>query len=396
MVDNTVVPMAWDEPGEGKGKRPDPWGKGNDGPPDLDQVFKKFQEKFNGKFGKKGGGSNTGNPGECPGAISLGNGLIFSIIVVLYLISGFYIVKPAEQAVITRFGKYNRTVGSGPHWYPKFIEQKYIINTEELLSTRQAGTMLTKDENLVSVEIQVQYRVSDVNNYLFKVIDPEKSLRQAAESALRQAVGHNKLDFIITSGRLEIEEQTKKQIIETLDSYNAGIYIAAVTLKEAKAPEQVKSSFDDVTKAREDRERFIHEAEAYYNKVVPEANGSAQKILREAEAYKQEVINKANGDAKRFSLVVSEYKRAPSITKTRLYLDALEEVFNNSSKVLVDLNSGNNLVYLPIDRLMQQSNKSKVDLNASDMHAISEDVKKQLRDRDDTTTARTYDRRRGS
>lgn len=389
MVDDTIVPMAWNEPGSGNGKRQDPWGKNNDSPPDLDQVFKKFQDKLREMFGgKKSGGSDFGTSGQNSG-IGVSSGLLFVIVILLYIISGFYIVKPAEQGVITRFGKYNRTVGPGPHWYPQFIEQKDVVNTEELLSIREAGTMLTKDENLVSVEIQVQYRISDVNNFLFKVIEPEKSLKQAAESALRQAIGHNKLDFIITSGRLEIEEQTRKQIVNTLENYNSGIYIAAVNLKEAKAPEQVKAAFDDVTKAREDRERFIHEAETYYNKIVPEARGLSQQMLQEAEAYKQEIVNGAIGNTLRFNLVLPEYKKSPQITKTRLYIDAMEQVFSNTSKILVDVNSGNNLIYLPLDKLMKSS---KLDA-APEVKGAPE---QQQVKHDEPSAVRSYDRRRES
>ena len=258
------------------------------------------------------------------------------------------------------------------------------------MSVRQAGTMLTGDENLVSVEIQVQYRIIDVNKFLFQVVDPEKSLRQAAESALRQAVGHNKLDFIITSGRVEIEEQTRKQIINTLEGYNVGLHVAAVTLKEAKAPEQVKAAFDDVTKAREDRERFIHEAESYYNKIVPEAKGQAQQMLQEAEAYQQEAVNAALGDTQRFNMILPEYNKAPQVTKTRLYIDALEQVFSNSSKVVVDVNAGNNLIYLPLEQLMKsaKTDASLEATNAKDAALVASQAAK------NDEPVRSYDRRR--
>jgi len=392
MVDYTIMPMAWNEPGGGDGKRRDPWGKNNDTPPDLDQVFKKFQEKLRVVFGnKKSGGDNFGTPGQ-PSGVSISSGLLLTIVILLYIIFGFYIVKPAEQGVITRFGKYNRTVGPGPHWYPQFIEQKDIVNTEESLSIREAGTMLTKDENLVSVEIKVQYYINDINNFLFKVIEPEKSLKQAAESALRQAIGHNELDFIITAGQLEIGEQTRKQIANTLDSYNAGIYISGVTLEEVKVPEQVKAAFDDATKAKEDRARFIHEAETYYNKIVPEAKGLAQQMLQEAEAYKQETIDGAIGNTQRFNLVLPAFKKSPQITKTRLYIEALEQVFSNSSKILVDLNDGNNLIYLPLDQLMKSSK--------SELTSEGKNVKDTLPDqhirRDEPSNIRSYDRRRES
>lgn len=387
MVDDTIMPMAWNEPGNG-GKRPDPWHKGNNAPPDLEQIFKKFNEKLRGMFG---GGKKDNNNAGTPGAgKNLSYGLLFAIIATLYILAGLYIVKPAEQGVITRFGKYHRTTGPGPHWYPQFIEKVEIVKTEELFSTRQAGTMLTGDENLVSVEIQVQYRISDVNKYLFQVVDPEKSLKQAAESALRQAVGHNKLDFIITSGRVEIEEQTRKQLINTLEGYNVGLHVAAVTLKEAKAPEQVKAAFDDVTKAREDRERFIHEAESYYNKIVPEAKGQAQQMLQEAEAYQQEAVNAALGDTQRFNMILPEYTKAPQVTKTRLYIDALEQVFSNSSKVVVDTNAGNNLIYLPLEQLMQsvKTDASLGAANAKDAALVASQAAK------NDEPVRSYDRRR--
>ena len=397
MVDKTTtMDMAWNEPGSGGNKpKPDPWGKGNDSPPDLDKIFKDLHAKLRGmfSFGKNFGKKNAGKTGDAEPRGNVSYGLLLIIFAVLYIVSGLYIVKPAEQAVITRFGKYNRTVGPGPHWYPSFVEKKEVVNTEELVSTREAGTMLTGDENLVSVEIQVQYRILDVNSYLFKIVDPEKSLRQAAESALRQAVGHNKLDFIITSGRVEIEEQTRKQIIATLEGYNAGLYVAAVTLKEAKAPDQVKNAFDDVTKAREDRERFIHEAESYYNKIVPEAKGQAQQMLQEAEAYKQEAINSALGDTQRFSMLLPEYKKAPQVTKTRLYLDALEQVFSNSSKILVDIAGGNNLVYLPIDKLMAQG---KVDADLILSKARDAAIAAGPSRNEDPAVVRSYDRRRDS
>ncbi len=347
------MPMAWNEPGRGKRSAPSD-GNNVGGLPDLEQVFSKFSNKLHSFFG---GGKNSMQRSPSENGIGIWVGFIFVIILVTYLVTGFYIVKPAEQCVILRFGQYNRTVGSGPHWYPRLIEEKHIVNTEELVSTRHTGTMLTKDANLVTADIQVQYRISDVNNYLFKVNEPEKSLKQAAESALRQSIGQNYLDFVITEGRSNIEEQTLQQIRMTLNSYDAGLHASTVTLREAKAPEQVKAAFDDATKAREDKERFLHEAEAYFNKIVPEARGHSQKIIQDSEAYKQELINYAIGDVSKFQQILPEYIKAPKITKIRLYLDSLEKIFINTSKVLVDLDSGNNLLYLPVDRLLNLSEK---------------------------------------
>lgn len=353
MIKN-LLPMSWNEPG---GKKPDPWGGGGrDAPPDLDQIFSKLQQKLRNMLGGGGGGAAGGGFGKAGKGFGVLPIIIAVALVVLYLASGIYIVKPAEQAVVTRLGKYNRMVGPGPHWYPRFLEEQRIINTEKILSTRHVGTMLTKDENLVTLEIEVQYQVNDINKYLFKVDDPDRSLRQASESALRQVVGMNSLDYIITAGRGEIENQTEEQLKQILDSYDAGLRIEAVNLKDAKAPNQVKAAFDDATKAREDRERFVHEAEAYYNQIVPEAKGAAQQIIEQAEAYKQEVINNAHGDTEKFRLVLPEFEKAPKVTKTRLYIDTIEKVLSNSSKVLVDLGGAgnNNLVYLPLDRLFNK------------------------------------------
>lgn len=362
--------MSWNEPG---GKKKDPWGgnNNNDAPPDLDEVFRKLQAKLRAMLGGGGRGNrgfgrngDDGNAGGAGKSFGVSGAIVAVVVVVFYAISGFYIVKPAEQAVVTRFGKYNRTVGSGPHWYPKFIEEQKTVNTENILSTRHVGTMLTKDENLVTLEIEVQYQVNDIHNFLFKVDDPEKSLNQGAESALRQVVGMNTLDFIITSGRGEVEEQTMRQLVGLLDGYKAGIRIEAINLKDAKAPNQVKAAFDDATKAREDRERFLHEAEAYYNKVVPEAKGTAKQMIEEAEGYKQAAINSALGDADRFKQILPEYDKAPRVTKSRLYLDAMEQVLSNSSKVMVDLGAnGNNMVYLPLDKLLSNRSANTDDKN---------------------------------
>lgn len=282
----------------------------------------------------------------------------FIIIFFIYFIIGFYIVKPAEQAVVTRLGKYNRITEQGPNWIPFFIEKKQIINTEKLERSSHYGSyMLTKDENIITAEIEVQYRISDVEKYLFNLVEPDKSLKEAADSALRQVVGYSDLDFLMTLGKEQIASEIHEQLQHILDSYNSGIYVAVVALKDVRIPNDIKNSFDDVIKAQEEKEQLKHQAESFANKVIPEAKGEAARILETANAYKQEVIFIAEGDVIKFKLILAEYKNAPEVTRIRLYLDTLETVFSRTSKVLVDL-SGNNIIYLPIDKFLHQAGDS--------------------------------------
>ncbi len=280
-----------------------------------------------------------------------------------YAVMGFYLVKPAEQAVVTRLGKYNRITEQGPHWIPRFIEKAQIINTEKLERSSHYGShMLTKDENIITAEIEVQYRISDVEKYLFNLVEPDKSLKEAADSALRQVVGYSDLDFLMTLGKEQIASEIHEQLQHILDSYNSGIYVAVVALKDVRIPNDIKSSFDDVIKAQEEKEQLKHQAEAFANKVIPEAKGEAVRILETANAYKQEVIFIAEGDVIKFKLILDEYKKAPEVTKIRLYLDALETIFSKTSKVLIDLSS-NNIIYLPLDRFLNQFNDNSFLIN---------------------------------
>ena len=366
---NDNMYMAWNEP---EGNKNDPWKKkNNDGPPDLDQVFRKFVQNLSALFGKSslgGGGNQLFNK---PNKIAVG--LATVIILILYVISGFYIVGPQEQAVITRFGKYTRTEFQGPHWIPQLIENKNVVDSESVSSSKHSGSMLTKDENIVYVEIEVQYRLARVEDFLFNVINPDRSLKQAAESALRQVIGNSNLDYVMTDGRASISAEVKKEIEESLNSYNAGILITTVALKEAKAPDEVKAAFEDVIKSREEKERLIHEAQSVFNKIVPEARGIAEQMRVEADAYKQSIILAAEGDTAKFNLILPEYNKAPLITKTRLYLDAVEQVLGNTSKILVDLDAGNNLIYLPIDQIMQaaKNTTSAVKINSNQLNKLS-------------------------
>lgn len=367
--------MAWNEPGSNKSDEDNSSNSNNkkqftgrhnqnyNGPPDLEKVFSNLYKKFLSWFGDKtrNFGNNSGDK-RFDFLNNKNNVVIFiilSILGLIYLIIGFYIVHPAEQAVVTRFGKFNRINGPGPHWIPKFIENYILINSEQVGSSRHSGSMLTKDENIVFVEIEVQYRIFDVDNYLFQVAEPIKTLKQAAESALRQVVGHANLDFIMTEGRTQISEDIKQQLSNILEEYKVGIQVITVAFKEAKAPEAVKSAFDDVIKAREEQERLKHAAEAFANKIVPEAEGDAKRMLVEAEGYRKEVIAKATGDILRFNLVLFEYNKAPDITRKRLYLDTLEEILSNTNKVIVDLKQSNNLIYLPLDKLIASNNNNK-------------------------------------
>lgn len=318
------------------------------GPPDLERLFGNFLYKIRGLFS----GSNYGSFENRYGFRHVLM-LVFLLFCIVYGVAGFYLVKPAEQAVITRLGKFNCVLGQGPHWRPLFIDNKEIRNTEKLERSSHYGSyMLTKDENIITVEVEVQYRISDIEKYLFNLVEPDKSLKEAADSALRQVVGSSELDFLMTLGKEQVASEIHEQLQHILDSYNSGIYISIVALKDVRIPNDIKSSFDDVIKAQEEKEQLKHQAESFANKVIPEAKGDARKMLEAADAYKQEVIFVAEGDVIKFKLILPEYKLAPDITRTRLYLDTLESVLSSTTKVLIDLNKSNNIIYLPIDKFI--------------------------------------------
>ncbi len=322
-------------------------------PPDLNTVFSYILNKFN-KFRLKNSVS-SGNSNKF--GVTFFLFFLFFLLFLVYAIAGFYIVKPAEQAVVTRLGKYNRVVEQGPHWIPVFIESRKIINTEKIeRSSHYGSSMLTKDENIVTVEIEVQYRINDVEKYLFNLVEPDMALKEAADSALRQVVGYSELDFLMTLGKEQIASEIYEQLQHILDSYNTGIYIAVVALKDVRIPNDVKSSFDDVIKAQEEKEQLKHQAEANANKIIPEAKGEAVRILELANAYKKEVILNAEGDVLRFKLILPQYKLAREITRTRLYLDTIENILSKTTKILIDLNKSSNLVYLPLDRVFGSFN----------------------------------------
>ncbi|HIH2763423.1 MAG TPA: FtsH protease activity modulator HflK [Candidatus Azoamicus sp.] len=326
-------------------------------PPDINKILGLFIQKIKNIFTQ-----SEKNEEKTPIKNLLRSIMILLIasIIFIYISIGVYIVKPAEQAAITRFGKYSYVVSQGPHWLPYFIEKKQIVNTEKLeRSSHYGSNMLTKDENIITVEFEVQYRISDLEKYLFNLVEPDKSLKEAADSALRQVVGYSELDFLMTLGKDQVASEIHEQLQHILDSYNSGIYVVIVALKDVRIPNDIKSSFDDVIKAQEEKEQLKHQAESFANKVVPEARGEATRILEAANAYKQEVIYVAEGDVAKFKLLLPEYKLAPDITRTRLYIDAMESVLSKSTKILIDINKNNNIIYLPLDKFLDLNDKNQ-------------------------------------
>ncbi len=395
--DNNKQHMAWNEPGGGGDK--DPWSnkgnRGNQGPPDLDEVFKNLQKKFGGLFGgKKGGGSNGGS--ILPAGSGIGIGLIIVILLGFWMATGFYKVEEAERAVVFRFGKHVDTTQKGLHWHlPTPIERVEKVDVTKVYTIPLNSTMLTQDENIVDILGTVQYQIDDAEKYLFNVRNPEISLAQVTESALRQSIGRSKMDYVITEGRGEIAIQVRGIIQEIVNKYETGLNIFKVNIQNAKPPEAVKDAFDDVTQAREDEERFKNEAEAYRNEVIPKARGASARMREEAEAYKNEVIAMAEGEAVRFKQLYKEYKKAPAITRDRLYIDMMESVLSNSSKVMVDVEGGNNLLYLPLDKLMERQ-ETTTSSNKQQAADILKDIKRRGASKDSQQNKLDALRSRGS
>lgn len=336
--------MGWNGPDKGK----DPWG-GKSQPPDLDEALKRLQDKIKKMFLRDDGKRATPEPTQRLGGRLLG--LIVSLIVfAMWGLSGIFIIDPAEQAAILRFGRYIETVGPGPHWIPRFISSKIVLNADRVSDYSYSAQMLTKDENLVSVALAVQYRIGDLQDYLFNVSDPEESLQQATSSALRQVVGTTTLDQIITEGRDAWGISVQDVLVKTLARYKTGIVIVNVSPQPARAPENVQDAFDDAIKAQEDEKRFKEQARAYAARVVPIAEGNAKRIFEETKAYAEQVVLKAKGETAEFLELLPEYVRSPYVTGERMYLDAMQQILSASSKIVVDGKAGN-LLYLPLDKL---------------------------------------------
>ena len=344
--------MAWNESGNGK----NPWDRGrNDGPPDLDKIVRDWQQRLNaflrgGRGGPRSAGGPTGPSGGGPMVAIIG-----ILLVVVWILSGFYTVDEAARGVVTRFGKYEATTDPGLHLHlPWPIERVERINISEVVPFKQQTRMLTADENIIVVDLVVQYRRADPVKYLFNVRDPEGTLQDVTESAIREVVGKNKLDFVLLEGRTEIAARTEKLIQQTLDEYQTGMVVTKVNLQDANFPPQVEAAVQDAIKAREDRERLSFEAQAYANDVLPKARGEAVRRQQDSEGYRARVVADAQGEASRFTQLLAEYQQAPEVTRRRLYLDAMEDVYANSNKVLVDQSKGNNLIYLPVDKILEQ------------------------------------------
>ena len=344
------------------------WGKrGNEGPPDLDELWRRLNQRLNSMFGGKGGG---GAAPQAPSGRQMGGGLGLLLIIVLlvWLASGFYIVDAPQRGVVLRFGKYVESTQPGPRWHlPWPIESAEVVNVSGNRSIEigyrnnvkskvlKESLMITDDENIIDIQFAVQYVLKDPEDYLFNNRDPDATVMQAAESAIREVVGKSKMDFLLYEGKEQATTSVRKLMQDIIDRYKTGITISRVTMQDSQAPEQVQAAFDDAVKAGQDRERQKNEAQAYANDIIPKARGSASRLMQEAEGYKQSVIANGEGEASRFRQIVTEYNKAPSVTRDRLYLDTMQQILSNSSKIVVDQKSGGNLLYLPLDKLMQNA-----------------------------------------
>ena len=353
--------MAWNDPD---------WGKKNSGgPPDLDELWRRFNQKLNTMFGGKGGGNGpTGGGPLSSGKLAAGLGLVPLLVMLIWLGSGFYIVNEGERGVVLRFGKFVETTQPGPRWHlPYPIESAEVVNLQQVRTVEvgyranvkskmlKESLMLTDDENIIDIQFAVQYILKSPEDYLFNNRHPDEAVHQAAETAIREIVGKSKMDFVLYEGRAEIATRAAKLMQDILDRYKTGISISKVTMQNAQPPEQVQASFDDAVKAGQDRERAKNEGQAYANDVIPRARGAASRLLQEADGYKQRVTANAQGDASRFKQILVEYSKAPKVTRDRMYLDTIQQMMTNSSKVLVDQKGGNNLLYLPLDKLIQST-----------------------------------------
>jgi membrane protease subunit HflK len=355
--------MAWNDPQWGNKDN-----RKNSGPPDLDELWKRLNERLNGMFGNTGGGASGGGDGSPRGGLSGGNllGLLVVLLALVWVASGFYIVDTGQRGVVLRFGKYAETTEPGPRWHlPWPIESREIVNVDQVRTVEigyrtsvknkalKESLMLTDDENIIDLQFAVQYILKDPKEYLFVNREPDDTVLQVAETAMREIVGKNKMDFVLYEGRADIAARAKALMQQILDRYDTGISISQVTLQNIQPPEQVQAAFDDAVKAGQDRERSKNEAEAYFNDVVPRARGLASRLKEEAEGYRQAVIANAEGEASRFAQILTEYQKAPQVTRQRMYLDTMQTVMNNTSKVVVDQKGGNSLLYLPLDKLQQ-------------------------------------------
>ena len=350
--------MAWNDDGG------NPWQRNaRQGPPDLDDLFGKLFRRLFGS-GRKGGGGGSGRKW------SIGTGSVLLVFLILWLLSGFYIVDASERGVVLRFGKHDRTTMPGPGWHiPYPVESVEVVNVTGNRSVEKRTTMLTQDENIVELKFSVQYRLKNAEDYLFNVENPDIAFDRSCrfksticgvlDSAIRTVVGRNNMDFILREGRAEIASRTMTLMQEILDTYGTGIEILTVNLEDSQPPNAVQDAFQDATKAREDMERFKNEAQAYSNEILPQARGEAARIMENAKAYRAQVIANAEGEASRFTQLLTEYRKAPEVTRQRMYLQAVESVLSNSSKVVIDVDKGSNMLFLPLDRILEQRGSAR-------------------------------------
>jgi modulator of FtsH protease HflK len=350
--------MAWNEPGGSGGKR-NPWGGGNkpdQGPPDLDELIRNLQRKLSGLFG---GGSGGNRPTMSGPARGFSIGTIALVLVAIWAFTGLYTVDAAERGIVLRFGKHVGTTMPGLRWHlPWPIETKQLINIQTIESISETTRMLTSDENLVDINLEVQFRRANPLDYAFNVVKPDETLKEVSESAIREVVGRSKLDSVLESGRQDIVARTKELIQRTLDAYETGIEVTTVNLQDVRVPNEVAPAQQDAIKAREDRDRLSLAAQAYSNDLIPRARGQAVRRVQDAQAYRSQKVADAEGEAQRFLKLLEEYEQAPGVTRERLYLETIEQVLAASKKVVIDVDGGGNLVYLPIDKLLEQGRRA--------------------------------------
>jgi membrane protease subunit HflK len=345
------------------------WGRRpGQGPPDLEEIWRDFNRKLNSLFGRRGGAGGDAPQGPSVKKFGGGAGLLLGLIFLVWLASGFYIVPEGQRGIVLRFGRFVETTMPGPRWHlPYPIEAAEVVNVGGVRSVEvgyrnnvkskvlKESLMLTDDENIIDVQFAVQYLLKSPTEYLFNNRLPDDAVLQAAETAIREIVGKSSMDFVIFEGRAEVAARAHKLMQEILDRYGTGISVSKVTMQNAQPPEQVQASFDDAVKAGQDRERQKNEGQAYANDVVPKAKGMAARLQQEAEGYRQRVIEQAEGDASRFRQIVAEYNKAPQVTRDRLYIEAMQQIMSNTTKVLIDQKGGSNLIYLPLDKIMQMT-----------------------------------------
>lgn len=388
--------MAWNEPGN-KGNGNDPWGSGgggsgggggrrgdDQGPPDIDELIKNITNKVNGLFGgKTGSGGSSGSGGGSGVSAGLLGGLAV-LAVVVWAAMGFYTIDEAERGVVLRFGELREEIVlPGLRWNPPIIDDVQKINISRVNTRSYSNDMLTTDENIVTVSISVQYLVADPIQYAIQVRDPQRGLDQAVEAAVRHVVGGTTMDRVLTQGRADAAAEVRERAQRYMEMYQTGILVTQVNVENAQPPVAVQNSFDDVIRAREDEQRAQNQALAYANRVIPEARGEAQRVIEQANAYRDQVVARADGEAFRFELLLAEYQQSPAVMRQRLYIDAIQEVLANTSKILVDVEGGNNMLFLPLDRIMDQGGQSagaapRMTFNSQQIRELADQVSREI------------------